>query len=235
MEKFFLPGGRYQLKFFLNQKFDIKGKSILVVGSASEQIAKKLAEESEATVYMIVEDYDSLINSKVALDHNPNIDIRLMDFEITDFNQEEFDIVYAQASISGSRRNKIVKELKRILKPEGIMCIGEIVNLKNDTPVFLQNIWENADLLPINISEMDNYYSERNLEVLETKNLSDILKEYYKINEKILPETKESLSEQEKSYYKKLIKRISHESGVYLKQGGDSYIGFYVLVMRKNK
>ncbi|MFA8342319.1 MAG: class I SAM-dependent methyltransferase [Rhodothermaceae bacterium] len=233
MEKFFLPGGRYQLKFFLNQEIDIKGKSVLVVGSGSEQVAKKLAEESESAVHLIVEDYDSLMNSKIALDHNPAVDVRLMDFEITDFNQNEFDFIYAQASVSGSRRNKIIKELKRILKPEGIFCAGEIVNLKEDMPVFLQDIWESADLDPMNIGKVDAYYEERNFEVEETKNLSDILKEYYRINEKMLPETKEGLSEQEKSYYKKLIKRVSHESGVYLKQGGDSYIGFYVLVMRK--
>lgn len=228
-----MPGGRYQLKFFLNQEIDIKGKSVLVVGSGSEQVAKKLAEESENTVHLIVEDYDSLMNSKIALDHNPAVDVRLMDFEITDFNQNEFDFIYAQASVSGSRRNKIIKELKRILKPEGIFCAGEIVNLKEDMPVFLQDIWESADLDPMNIGKVDAYYEERNFEVKETKNLSDILKEYYRINEKMLPETKEGLSEQEKSYYKKLIKRVSHESGVYLKQGGDSYIGFYVLVMRK--
>lgn len=233
MEKFFLPGGRYQLKFFLNQDFDIRNKSILVVGSSSEEVAKKLADESESVVNLIVEDYDSLINSKVALDHHPGVDARLMDFEITDFGKGEFDIIFAQASLSGSRRNKIIKELKRILKPGGLICIGEIVNLKEDIPVFLQDIWESADLTPMNIPEAENYYAERDFEILETKDISSVLKEYYKINEKILPATKENLSEQEKSYYKKLLKRISHESGVYLKQGGDSYIGFYVLVMRK--
>lgn len=233
MEKFFLPGGRYQLKFLFNQDVDVKNKSILVVGSFSEEIAKKISEESGSTVHLIVEDYDSLMNSKVALDHNPNVDVRLMDFEITDFGNEEFDLIFAQASVSGSRRNKIIKELKRILKPGGLFCVGEIVNLREDSPVFIQDIWDANDLQPINIGKINEYYEERNFEILETKDLSDILKEYYRINEKMLPEAKDDLSEQEKSYYKKLLKRMSHESGVYLKQGGNSYIGFDVLIMRK--
>ena len=40
----------------------------------------------------------------------------MMDFDNTDFNAEEFDLVYAQASISLLNRNKIVKEIKRILE-----------------------------------------------------------------------------------------------------------------------
>ena len=233
MEKFFLPGGKYQLKFLLNSETELAGKKILVVGSFCEATAKKLSEESNSTVYLIVEDYDSLINSKVALDHYPDVDVRLMDFEITDFQNEEFDIIFAQASVSGSRRNKIVKEMKKILKPGGIFCVGEIVNLQDKTPVFIEDIWESSDLTPMNINETDQYYNERNFEILETKDISSTLTEYYKLNESVLPGAKEGLDEQEKSYYKKLLKRISHESGVYLKQGGNEYIGFKVLMMRK--
>ena len=41
------------------------------------------------------------------------------------------------------------------------------------------------------------------------------------------------LSDQEKSYYKKLLRKISHESNTYLRLGGEDFTGFTALTMRK--
>jgi DNA-directed RNA polymerase subunit N (RpoN/RPB10) len=43
-----------------------------------------------------------------------------------------------------------------------------------------------------------------------------------------------NLSGQEKSYYKKLLNKISHESNAYLKLGADKYIGFKMLILKLN-
>ena len=51
----------------------------------------------------------------------------------------------------------------------------------------------------------------------------------------MLKNTKEDLPENEKSYYKKLLNQISHESNVYLKLGGDKYLGFYALILQKGE
>jgi hypothetical protein len=42
-----------------------------------------------------------------------------------------------------------------------------------------------------------------------------------------------SLSNEEKSYHKKMLKRISHESNAYLKLGGNKFIGFISVILRK--
>lgn len=228
----FIPGSDFQLKYLID-KVDIKDQKILVVGSSSEFAAEELSKVTSQKVDLIVEDYDSLINSKLILEDNQNVFVRLMDFEITDFDNETFDIIYAQASLSDLRRSKIVKHLKKILKPEGILCVGEMVNLKKYVPKVVQDIWESSGLVPFQKKEIESYYKERNFKILHKEDFSDTLYDYYAKNLKSLQKTVPTLSEQEKSYYKKLLNRMSHESKAYLTQGADDCMGFIVLIMQK--
>ena len=43
----------------------------------------------------------------------------------------------------------------------------------------------------------------------------------------------DNLTDKEKSFYKKLLSKISHESNAYLKLGADRYIGFKMLILKK--
>lgn len=232
MNKTLLPGGNRQLKF-LREKYELEDKRVLIVGSGSELIAQKLASDAGRQVELIVEDYDSLMNSKLVLEGDQNVFIRIMDFQYTDFSNEEFDLVFCQASISDLRRNKIVKEMKRILKPGGNICIGEIVRLEERVPVFVQDIWDNSELDPLFVNEIEKYYTERKLEIVDRVNLSNSLKNYYSENLNMLGDAAAELDDKEKSYYKKILNKISHESQAYLKQGGDRFIGFEVLILKK--
>jgi ubiquinone/menaquinone biosynthesis C-methylase UbiE len=231
-DKIFLPGTDKQLKIFL-KTIDLKEKNALVIGSGCEEIAKIIAEASSSPVNMIVEDHNSLLNARLALSGPPIISVKLMDFESTDFKNESFDITYAQASISNLRRNKIIKEIKRILKPSGVFCVGENVNLRKEIPSFVKDIWESANISPLFIDDLNKYYQERNLKILFEEDLSDTLKDFYSLSAELLKEKTGSLTEQEKSYHKKLLKKISHESNAYIKLGGDKFMGFKMLIMEK--
>lgn len=235
INKIFLPGGLEQFKL-LRYALPLEGLNILVMGANSENLALKLAQESQKNVDLIVEDYNTLLNSKMLLAGEENIRIRLMAYDSTDFETGEFDVVFAQAAVSSSSlRNKIVKEIKRILKPEGYLCVGESVNLTEEVPVFVADIWERADITPHFSTKMEAYYSERGFKVIAAKDLSSTLKEYYLQSAHALEKQLPLLSENEKVYYKKLLKRISHETKAYLSQGGDKYIGFRALILQKYK
>ena len=228
----FLPGLDNQIRF-VRRKLDLEGKKSLTLGSASEEVAKLFAVETKITAELIVEDYNSLMNSRLLLSENKNVNSRLMDFEYTDFGDNEFDVVYTQGAISNSRRNKIVKEIKRTLKPDGYFCVGEVVSLKKELPQFVLDIYESTDLDPLQLTEIEKYYTERKFEIVDKKDLSFTLSDYYS---KSLTELKKSivdLTENEKSYYKKLINMISHEAKAFLNQGADEYIGFYSLILKK--
>ena len=225
----FLPGSGNQFNH-LKAKVSLKGKDILIIGSNSEKIAQMLLNAEANVVTIILDEHDSLLNARYLLKDNEKISVRLMDFTSTDFKDDVFDIVYAQASISNKMRNKIIKEIKRILKPEGILSVGEITSLKSSPPKFVNDIWESGNILPLNSDDIKKYYEERKFEVVDTLDLSAHLKDFYLESKKLLFNNIDSLSENEKAYYKKLLKRMSHESNAYLKLGGKDYMGFTSII-----
>ncbi len=234
IEQVHLPGGDSQLRYTLGN-VDIKEKNVLIIGAGSEVIAKELLEAGAKKVELIVEDYDSLLNSKLILDEINSLNPKMMDFELTDFDNDTFDIVFAQASISGSRRNKIIKEIKRVIKNEGILIVGEVIKREKFVPQFVQDMFADSDLAPLFTEEINNYYSHRGFEVRDTMDYSKTLKEYYSTNLEKLTASIKELKDNEKSYYKKLLNKISHQSKAYLKQGADKYIGFYSIIAIVNK
>ncbi len=228
----FLPGSGKQFNH-LNAKVILKDKDILIIGSNSEKIAQMFLNAEANAVTIILDEYDSLMNARYLLKNIEELSVRLMDFSSTDFNNAKFDIVYAQASISGKMRNKIIKELKRILKPDAILNVGEITSLKSSPPIFVNDIWESGNILPLNSDDIKKYYEERKFEVVDTLNLSAHLKDFYLESINLLYNNIDSLSENEKAYYKKMLKRMSHESNAYLKLGGKDYMGFTSIIARK--
>jgi ubiquinone/menaquinone biosynthesis C-methylase UbiE len=229
-----LPGLDRQVEFLLNN-FKNPAQHILVVGSNSEEMAKELASHFETEVELIVEDYDSLMNSKLILESSTKINVRLMDFEVTDFDDLSFDLIYAQASISLTKRNKIVKELKRLLKPSGFLCVGEVVALRKDYPPFVQDIFDSSDLLPLFVDDLEKYYTERKFNFLVQQNLTHTLRKYYSRSASLMDDSVYDLTSSEKSYYKKILNKFSHESNAYLKLGGDKFIGFVAILLQKGE
>lgn len=228
----FLPGLDKQINYLINH-IDLSDKTVLIIGVNSEEIAKIIQQKFNSEITIIVDNYDSLIQSRLNISGEKKITVKLMEYENTDFNDSKFDLVYAQASISTSKRNKIVKEIKRILKPDGYFCVGENVNLTNEVPVFVNDIWSNSNIVPLNINEINNYYSTRNFEIIDEVDLSKTLKDFYFIAKDFLRNKKDELSEEEKISYKKVLKKISHESNAYLNLGGDHFIGFKMLLLKK--
>ncbi|MDP4174246.1 MAG: class I SAM-dependent methyltransferase [Bacteroidota bacterium] len=233
MHRIYLPGTSEQLRLLL-ENLDLNEKSILVIGANSELLAKRLYEQSKTKIELIVEDYESLINAELLIERSEGtVAAKMMAFENTDYLDSTFDLVYAQASVSSKMRNKIVKEIKRVLKPDGYFCVGEIVQLTDNTPTFVKNIWEDSALSPLHTDKIKSYYEERNFDVIYEEDLSKTLNSFYSMTAGLLKDQINKLSEEEKSFNKKLLNRISHESNVYLKQGGNKYIGFKTLLLKK--
>lgn len=231
-KEIFLPGSVYQFLTFAD-KCEIKDKSVLVIGAGSEEISKMFLEREAASVIQIVDHDETLLSSRLYLKDYKDISVRMMMFENTDFQNNKFDIVYAQGTISTSRRNKIVKEIKNILKPGGLFCPGEIVQLEGDAPVFVKEIWDASNVSPLLTGEVSDYYKDREFEILYEDDLSSTLRDFYLTSKELFIKNIEKLTEQEKAYHKKFLKKISHESNAYLKLGADKYIGFKFLILKK--
>lgn len=227
-----LPGGFKQFRI-LKSKYIVAGKSVLVIGSGSEKIAEKMIDAGADSVKMIVSDSDSLLSSRLNLKTESRVTIKMMDFSNTDFKNDEFDLVYAQAAASTINRNKIVKEIKRILNPSGVYCVSEITALAEKYPAFIKDIFETSGIIPLMHDACKSFYSEKNLTVLYEEDISSSLKSFYENTSSLLKNNIDKLTDNEKSYYKKLLHKISHESNAYLKLGSDKFIGFKLLILKK--
>ena len=162
--KILLPGTDQQIKLF-SVTVDVKDKTILVVGGESVPIALRLKESGADKVEIIAEDYETFINSSLLLGENSGLNIKIMDFANTDFAKNSFDIIYAQGSLSSEGRKEIVKEMRGLLKPGGILCDGEIVRLDNDVPAYIEDIFENSGIDPLTVDELKNFFTERNFNI----------------------------------------------------------------------
>jgi|SRR5690554_1683912 len=225
----FLPGLNKQLKFLLSN-VDIRNKSVLIAGGNTEHIAKRIFKKTNE-VFIIVDDEEDLLNMRYNLS-GENIPVRLMEFSNTDFINKKFDIIYAQGSITRTDRNKIIKEFKKLLNEDGILCCGEIVSLTNDTPPFVKDLWNQSGLSPLNINSIEDYYKGRGFSIIESLDLSSSLKEFYTLSEEILKENLTILSKEELKQFKKFFTGMEHEIKVYLKLGGNKHIGFKTLLLK---
>ena len=227
----YLPGGFDQYILF-NKTVELKDKKILFIGAGLEKLLLKIDRSFFSSIYFIVDDHDSLLASRYLLSDLKDINIRLMQFERTDFTDGFFDIIYIQGSVS-SKRNKIVKEVKRILKHGGIFCVTESVLLEENEPQFIKDIYEKSDTSPLFVKDFEEYYKSRNFEIIKDVDLSYSLKKYYSSWNDLLDKNLKQLTEEEKQQNKKIIKRISHESKAYNNLGGSKYMGFKMLILKK--
>jgi SAM-dependent methyltransferase len=226
----FLPGSEKQLSFLL-EKVDIKSKSILIIGSNTEKIAERLQKEAK-DILIIVDDQEDLLRMRYNLSSEVNLPVRYMEYFNTDFITKKFDIIYAQGSITRADRSKILKEFKKIILPEGIICAGEIVSLTDKPPQYVKDVWNQSNLSPLTAGKIENYYEEKGFKIIEVIDLTDTLIEFYSLSKQLLKEKSIDLSVEENKFYKKLLSRIKHESDVYLKLGGDKHIGFKSFLLR---
>ena len=230
----FLPGSDFQVKKFL-EGTPIEEKDVLVIGSNSEEIAEIFIENKAGSVIIIVDDNDSLLRSRFLLSGNKKISVRMMEFSNTDFRDSTFDVIYAQASISKIERKKILKEIRRILKPEGIICAGEVVNLEKKVPLFIKNLRDNSGINASWIGELNDIYVNAGFDIISEEDLSHRLQNFYRENSALLKDNRDELTDQEKSYYKIILKKMSHESNAYLDLGGFKFMGFKMITGKKRQ
>jgi hypothetical protein len=223
-----LPGGKSQLKHLLEQNIQ-NGIRALIIGPVTNSVIKGLLEHY-SEINIIADNYDSLMNIRMTLKEDHPTKLKMMDYAHTDFENEHFNLIYSQGSISVIERKNILKEIKRITVDDGLFCVGEIVSLKEPVPAFVKDIWERNGLDPIASSAIANVYESKGFKILSEKDLSTSLKDFYENIRLLVSKTGKDKKEADKKYFSQL----KHESNVYLKLGGDKYIGFKSLIMRKS-
>jgi len=223
-----LPGGKSQLKHLLEQNIQ-NGMRALIIGPVTNSIIKGLFEHY-SEINIIADNYDSLMNIRMTLKEDHPTKLKMMDYAHTDFENDHFHLIYSQGSISVIGRKNILKEIKRITIDNGLFSVGELVSLKEPVPAFVKDIWERNGLDPLASSAIANFYESKGFKILSQKDLSTSLKDFYENIRLLVSKTGKDNKEADKKYFSQL----KHESNFYFKLGGDKYIGFKSLIMRKS-
>ena len=227
-----LPGLGAQFLFLQNQT-DIPDKKILIIGSGCLPVAEKMIAAGASKVEIIIDDEELMFIDRLQQPESDLIRIRYMDYTNTDFRDTGFDIIYAQASVSTKKHSKILKEIQNLLNPGGIICMGEVVKLEEETPTSINDVWERSNLQPLSIENLREIYEKSGYEILEQKDLSYTLVLVYEQNKQEMEKKLNLMSDEELRAYKKDISRYKHEANMYLRLGGDKYTGYVVFILRK--
>lgn len=227
-----LPGLGVQSKL-LREFINLRGKRVLLAGSASSALVRSFLEDGIESVDCIIGDQDALLEERMQAPRDAKVRLRFNDFANTDFPAEHFDVVYTQGALSLPKKTKIIKENARVLRPGGIACLGEFIYTKSEVPVSVREVWERAGIAPLTEEELFACYTAAGLRPLRQTDLSETLTQLYASSSGMLRAKAEQLDSAEFRRHKKEISRYRHEANMYLKMGGKKFTRYIVYFLEK--
>ena len=201
--------------------------NVLDIGCGVGQATILLANRFEnATIESIdlFKHYLSLLDEKIA---ENNLDDRVftyqMDMRDPDFANEEFDIVFSEASIEIIGFKKGLKEWKRFLKPNGYLIVSDISWISkpsNESRKFWKNTYGEVDTIENKISQIKDEGYEFLDYVIVPK---DDWESYYVELEKNLNVLRSDKSARD------FVKQLKKEIDVYRSNSDDYSYVFYIM------
>ncbi|HOJ17945.1 MAG: class I SAM-dependent methyltransferase [Ignavibacteriales bacterium] len=229
-----LPGLEKQYKMLLKHTQNFQGSSLFIGYGLEELVRINASSPGVGTVWYAVENEEALLWSRILLGDIPNVKIRNMEFDSLDLKDSSVSLVYSQGAISKKKRGKILKDIKRVLTPDGLLSVGEVTSLRENVPAFVKDIWDRTGIVPLDADKVASYYNERNFQIVDEEDLSSTLKNYYTYYQRSLNTRKQDDEEEKNRQFRKLFGQIKHEVHAYLKLGGDKYIGFKALLLKRS-
>lgn len=227
-----LPGGEEQFNFLL-RNIPVAGKKVLILGTGAEKIAAKFIEEGSESVLIITEDEQLLIQTRMNLTDKEKTKVKYSSYTSIDAAEGSFEIVYAQGTVSINERRKILKDVYRVLAPDGVFAVGEMTSLKGDIPAFLRSVFAANGMEIVSAESLEMFYKGEGYKIKSAKDLSNTLKDYYKNTERVFSRRVSNMTKQDQAEHKDLITKSKHELNVFLKLGGLKYIGFHAFLLLK--
>lgn len=143
---------------------DIDGEwNILDIGCGVGQATILLAEHfknSEVEAIDLFVHYLNVLDEKISKNNlSDRVFTYQMDMRDLDFANEEFDIVYAEASIEIIGFGKGLKEWKRLLKPNGYLIVSDVSWIEkpsSESRKFWKNTYDEVDAIENKISQISD-------------------------------------------------------------------------------
>jgi SAM-dependent methyltransferase len=228
----FLPGGASPITFFL-KKIPHEGKSILLLGNGFSQLIPFVMHEGFSSIQSASDDNTEVFEYKANTSKNQQFPALVVDYESLDHNTGEFDFVFCQTTLTKPIKTKLIKEIKRILKPDGILITSEIICVKKPAPIFLNDIWIKSGQDPHYGEEFEAFYTTRGFNLIESAEFPNDLDEFYIKSYKILETNLKSMSAEKRVQFRKDFVQEKHEITSMVKGGALKFLNFKTLILQK--
>ncbi len=228
----FLPGGASPINFFL-KKMPHEGKSLLLLGNGFPQLIPFVQNEGFSSIHSASDDTTEVFEYKANTSKNQQFPAMVVDYASLDHKSGEFDFVFCQTTLTKPVKTKLIKEIKRILKPEGILITSEIVCIKKPAPIFLNDIWIKSGQDPHYNDEFEPFYTTRGFNLIESAEFPNDLDEFYIKSYKILETNLKTMSAEKRVQFRKDFVQEKHEIVTMVKSGALKFLNFRTLILQK--
>jgi SAM-dependent methyltransferase len=228
----FLPGGASPIKFFLKETL-CSQKSLLLLGNGFAQIVPFVEDKGFSSISAASDDNTEIFEYKANTPKERQIHSLFVDYESLDYKKANFDFVFCQATLSKAGRAKMLKEIKRVLKPEGVLITSEIVCIKKPAPIFMNDIWIKSGQDPLFLDEFESFYTSRGFNLLGSADFSDDLDDFYIKYYKLLESNLKAMSAEKRIQFRKDFVQEKHEITTFVKGGALKLINFKTLILQK--
>lgn len=227
-----LPGAEKQLQLLFNT-YPVEGKSVLIPGVGSPDLLQVFVDMSPSKLEVLLFDDEQIMVARMHAPKSPSLRIKFMDYTVTDYADNTFDCIYAPGTLSILHHSRMLAEMRRILKPGGVFCLGELAYTKDDIPISVNTMWQDAGLYLQPAEKLLPAYTAGGFELISQADFTDTLKGVYQ-DFKVQEDKMHKLAElQLPSTQKKQLTRYKHEANMYLKMGAAKYTGYFVYLLRK--
>ncbi|MBN2794666.1 MAG: class I SAM-dependent methyltransferase [Clostridia bacterium] len=194
---------------FLKDHLKADIKKVLEVGVGRGEFLSTLVSVLDDTVQITGIDTSEpyVFETKKHFPQN-NVELLAMSAEEMHFEDHTFDVVCISNTMHHlEHQEQVMKEMKRVLKPEGIMVIQEMVK-DEQTPAQMSHVWIHHFA-----AEMDRYFKQFHDETYSAHNLEEIIKNYgfkiqknfaYNVPEFTKEETKQILDSSVNSLFRRI-------------------------------
>lgn len=142
------------------------------------------------------------------------------------FEDATFDMVIMEGVLSSYPARKALAEALRVLKPGGSIGIADCAWLATPVPTFARDVWESTRRRVPALDEIPALLQDADMTQQILKDESRVLAPFYRQFSGDVRQIAGSAFKDMK-HLKSQVKQYKHEIDVYLKLGGDRYMGYF--------
>lgn len=212
-----------------------KNTNILNLGTSYGAAARFLAEKYQCKIECLsfsdqANEYNEQLTKKAELEDH--INIQKGNYEQLPFARETFDIAWSQdAFFHNKQREKVFREVARVLKPEGRFIFTEVLKSQDCPDSVLEDI---EAVVPVghlfSIREYRRIARKADLEQVFVREMPDQLVQHYS---KVIDSANEQLKKLSKKEDKELLQHMIDTWNLYVENGEKGYLNWGILQFQK--